>query len=390
MQIRGITSLVCHAGMRNWVFVRVQTDVPGLIGWGEATLEWKTRAVTGTIEDLAPLLLGQDPRDIEHCVQIMTRHGFWRLGVIGMSAVSGIEIALWDILGKSLGVPVWRLLGGQTRRWLRTYTHLGMGTMEAVYDTAGAEALLDRGRAVVAAGYDALKIVCLPYCHYTGRRADIDRVGENVALLRGAVGPDVDIMVDFHGRPAGLPLARAFIAAIAPSRPLFIEEPLPPEHMAGMAALTAEGTVAIAGGERLIGRREFAAALAANAFHIAQPDLCHVGGLGEARKIAALAETAGVGLAPHNPLGPIAGVAALHFGIATPNVIIQEEMSGAVPWYDEVVTWPITRRPGRWDRPEAPGLGVSVDEAAIGRHPFQQEILHARNAVLADGTIVDW
>src|SRR6056297_2861956 len=112
MKIVEIKPIVCHAGMRNWVFVRVQTDVPGLVGWGEATLEWKTRATVGAIEDLEPLLLGQDPRDIENCFQIMTRHGFWRLGTIGMSAASGIEIALHDILGKSLGVPVWRLLGG--------------------------------------------------------------------------------------------------------------------------------------------------------------------------------------------------------------------------------------------------------------------------------------
>ncbi len=116
MKITGIKSIVCNAEMRNWVFVRIETDVPGLVGWGEATLEWKTRAVRGAIEDLEPLLLGQDPRDIEQCYQIMMRHGFWRMGIIGMSAISGIEIALWDILGKSLDTPVWRLLGGQVPR----------------------------------------------------------------------------------------------------------------------------------------------------------------------------------------------------------------------------------------------------------------------------------
>ncbi|MCC5976067.1 MAG: D-galactonate dehydratase, partial [Rubellimicrobium sp.] len=146
----------------------------------------------------------------------------------------------------------------------------------------------------------------------------------------------------------------------------------------------------IAAGERLIGRKDFAEAIRLRAFHIAQPDICHAGGLWETRKIAAMCETAGMGIAPHNPLGPIAGVAALHFGIATPNLVIQEEMTGAVPWYDAVVGWPIIRRPGRWDRPETPGLGIEVNEAEIARHPFEQEIMHATNAVLADGTIVDW
>ncbi len=390
MKITAITAHICNAAMRNWVFVRVDTDQPGLYGWGEATLEWKTRAVVGCIDDLAPLLIGSDPRDIEQAFQVMTRHSFWRMGVIGMSAISGIEIALWDILGKSLNVPVWRLLGGKCRDYLRTYTHLGMGDMGSVYETHGKSALADRGQAVVAAGYDALKVVCIPYSHYTASNRDIDAVADMMQGLREAVGPDVDIMVDFHGRPASVALARDYIRAVAPARPLFVEEPLPPEDMAGMVALTGTEAVTIAAGERLIGRREFADAISRRAFHLAQPDICHVGGLWEARKIAAMAETASMGVAPHNPLGPIAGVAALHFGIATPNLVIQEEMSGAVPWYGDVVQWPITRRPGRWDLPDKPGLGIEVNEAVIARHPFKQEVLHTRNAVMPDGTVVDW
>jgi len=390
MRITAIDSMICNAQMRNWVFIRVETDTPGLVGWGEATLEWKTRAVVGAIEDLAPLLIGRDPRDIEQNFQILTRHGFWRLGVVGMSAVSGIEIALWDIFGQSLGVPVWRLLGGKCREYLRTYTHLGMGDMSAVYESLESTALIEQASRVVAAGYDAMKLVCIPYSHYTAPRRAIAGVERAMESLRQAVGPAVDIMIDFHGRPASLALARAYIRAVRPAGPLFVEEPLPPEHLDGLAKLSAEGAVAIAAGERLIGRREFAEALRRRAFDIAQPDICHVGGLSEARKIAALCETAGIGLAPHNPLGPIAGVAALHFGIATPNFIIQEEMSGAVPWYGEVVEWPIERQPGRWDLPDRPGLGIQVNEAEIARHPFQQEVLHARNAVLADGTVVDW
>lgn len=390
MKITAIKPVVCHAAMRNWVFVCVETDTPGLVGWGEATLEWKTRGIVGTIDDLAPLVIGEDPRDIERCFQILTRHGFWRLGIIGMSAVSGIEIALHDILGKALGVPVWRLLGGQCRSHLRTYTHLGMGEMMSVYETLDGASLAERGRAVVEAGYDAVKVVSIPYSHYLGSNREIDAVGASMDSLRQAVGPDVDIMVDFHGRPASQSLARDYIRALEPARPLFVEEPVPPEDLAGLAAISRDAHVTIASGERLVGRREFAPAIEQRAFHIAQPDICHMGGLSETKKVAALCEGAGIGIAPHNPLGPIAGVAALHFGISTPNFVIQEEMSGAVPWYDEVVQWPIERRPGRWDRPEKPGLGIEVNEKVIAEHPFEQEVLHARNAVLSDGTIVDW
>jgi L-alanine-DL-glutamate epimerase-like enolase superfamily enzyme len=136
MKITSISRRVVNAEMRNWVFVKVETDVAGLFGWGEATLEWKTRAVVGAVEDLAPLLIGRDPRDIEQAVRVMKKHSFWRLGVIGMSALSGIEIALWDILGKHLGVPVWRLLGGKVRDKVKVYTHLGLGDMRAVYESA--------------------------------------------------------------------------------------------------------------------------------------------------------------------------------------------------------------------------------------------------------------
>jgi galactonate dehydratase len=390
LKITNITTLICNASMRNWVFVRVETSEPGLVGWGEATLEWKTRGVVGTIEDLAPLLIGRDPRDIEQCYQAMTRHGFWRLGVIGATAVSGIEMALWDILGKSLGEPVWRLLGGKTRDYLRTYTHLGYGEMSSVYESDNQEAVLERAADVVARGYDAVKIVCIPYTHYLASNQQIDYVANLMMNLRNQVGPEVDLMVDFHGRPASAAAARAYIEALAPSRPLFVEEPVPPDDPEALCRVTERSPVPVAAGERLIGRREFSRLFELRAVDVAQPDLCHVGGLGEAKKIAAMAETAGIGLAPHNPLGPLAGVAALHFGISTPNVVIQEEMSGAVPWYDEVITWPIERKPGRWDLPEKPGLGVEIHEEVIAKHPFAQETIHTLNAVGQDGTVLDW
>lgn len=390
MRITRITTKIVNAEMRNWIFVRVDTDVDGLFGWGEATLEWKTRSVDGAIRDLAPLIIGSDPRDIEQIVRRMVKHSFWRLGVIGMSAVSGIELALWDIYGKSVGLPVWRLLGGQVRDRVRVYTHLGLGDMKTVYESLDTSSLVQSARTVVSRGYRALKAVFIPYTHYTASSREVAHVSNMMEALRHAVGPDVDIMVDFHGRPASVGAALAYIDAIAPYNPMFVEEPLPPGDMHGLAALAGKTRVPIATGERLIDRREFDDLFRLRAIDIVQPDICHCGGLLEAKKIAAMAEAVSVGVAPHNPLGPIAGAAALHFAVSTPNHVIQEEMVGAVPWYDEVVRGPIRLVEGHWEVPQAPGLGIEVNEAACDAHPFKQEVIHTQNAVMRDGTVVDW
>lgn len=390
MKITAIKSTVVNAEMRNWIFVKVETDVPGLYGWGEATLEWKTRGVVGTVEDLEPLLIGRDPRDIEQAVRIMHKHGFWKMGSIGTTAISGIEVALWDILGKDLGVPVWRLLGGRTRDSVGVYTHLGLGDMKSVYETMQVEPLKERALEVIEKGYNALKVVFIPYTHYTTTTRGVDHVARLMNGLREAVGDDVEIMVDFHGRPASSNAALDYIKALAPGRPLFVEEPVPPHDPQLMAEVASRSSVPIATGERLIGRTEFEPLFRARSIHIAQPDIAHTGGLAEARKIATAAETAGIGIAPHNPLGPIAGATALHFDIATPNFVIQEEMSGAVPWFDEVVDSPLRRVDGAWQIPERPGLGVEVNEKAAARHPFKQEVIHPVHAVMPDGTIVDW
>jgi galactonate dehydratase len=389
VRVTKVSTRVVNAEMRNWVFVRVETDDPGLFGWGEATLEWKTKAVVGAIEDLAPLLIGRDPRDIEQAVRVMTKHSFWRLGAIGMSAISGIELALWDILGKHLDVPVWRLLGGKVRDKVGVYTHLGMGDMRAVYESNEVMPMVERAREVVEHGYKAFKVVIVPYTHFHAPLPQIDKVASMMAALREAVGDDVEIMVDCHGRPASAAAALSYIDALAPSRPMFVEEPLPPYDFEGLAVLVQRTSVPLASGERLVDRAEFNALLGAG-IAIAQPDICHCGGLLEAKKIAAQADARGVGVAPHNPLGPIAGAAALHFAVSTPNHVIQEEMVGAVPWYFDVVQGPIKRTDGYWMVPEASGLGISVDEAECAKHPYAPEVLHTTNAVLEDGTIVDW
>ena len=391
MKITGIKPLVVNAHMRNWVFIKVETDQPGLYGWGEATLEWKTRSVVGALQDFEPLIVGQDPCQITHLVRTMKKQSFWRLGVIGTSALSGIELALWDIWGKVAGVPAWQLLGGKVRDKVKIYTHLGMGQMNAVYESLEQEPLIARAEEVRASGYKAIKIVNIPYTHYTVTLSDLDKLNRMTVKLREVLGPECEIMVDFHGRPASARAALQYVEALAAVHPLFIEEPVPPGDHAGLKFVKDHSPVPVASGERLIDLADFSLVFENRAVDIAQPDLCHCGGFTEAKKIAAMAEAIGIGLAPHNPAGPIAGAAALHFAVATPNHIIQEEMVGAVPWYHDVLTQtPIKMVDGHWMLPETPGLGIEINEVEASKHPFQQEPIHPVNACLDDGTVVDW
>jgi galactonate dehydratase len=389
MKITDLQTVIVNAQMRNWVFVKLITDQPGLFGWGEASLEWKTRAVAGALEDYKPLLLGEDPRNIEHIYQKLYRHSFWRQGVIGMSALSGIEQACWDIFGKSLNQPVYRLLGGAVRDKVRMYTHLGGGDMKAVYETFDPAPLIDLAHQVVARGYTALKVVFVPYSEPLMGRQYVHRFASMFEKLRLAVGDSIDIMIDFHGRTSPA-MAIQYIHAIEEFSPYFCEEPVPPENVPALRQVREAVRAPIATGERLVTRFQFREVLEQQACHVVQPDLCHCGGLLEAKKIAAAAETYYMGVAPHNPLGPIANAAALHFALSTPNFLIQEDMLTDVPWRWDVVTHSLKSENGYWAKAESPGLGIEVNEKEAAKHPFQQEELAASVARAADGAILDW
>jgi galactonate dehydratase len=392
MKITDVKTLVVNARMRNWVFVKVETDESGLFGWGEASLEWKTRAVVGAVADFAPMLIGQDPSRIEHLYQMMYRQSFFRMGVIGMSAVSGIEQALWDIRGKALGQPVYQLLGGMVRDKVRMYTHLGGGEMKAVYETqysSDPQVFVERALEVKGRGYSAVKVLITPPTESLNPIAAYRYAERTMAALREALGEEMDIMVDFHGRqfPGN---AVEFCRVLAPFRPYFIEEPVPPENVDALVEVRRASPVPIATGERLVTRFQFRELFEKQACHVVQPDLCHCGGLWEAKKIAAMAETYFMGVAPHNPLGPVANAAALHFALSTPNFLIQEDMLSDVPWRWEVVRSSLVTENGYWLPTTAPGLGIEVDEAAAARHPFAQEIIHPLTVRAYDGAILDW
>jgi len=378
--------------MRNWIFVKVVTDQPGLWGWGEATLEWHTRAVVGAIEDLSELLIGEDPIRIEHLWQMMYRQHFWHgNGIVRGTAISGIDIALWDILGKVHGVPCHRLWGGPVRDYVRLYCHLGGGRMEDFYETSPSDArrFADLAQAAVADGFTAFKCMAVPETAPLEGLRPVRYAEECVKAMREAVGPDIDIMVDCHARPSPQ-MGMRFARALEPYGLYFFEEPCWPEAMDGIAAIAAAVSTPIATGERLISQYAFRELFEKRAASVIQPDITHCGGLTEARRIAAMAEANRVSLAPHNPQGPVSTAASLELGFATPSYIICESVHNDVPWRHDVVTESFTvEKEGRLVRPsDKPGLGVEINEDEVKKHPFQQEIL--QRSFAADGAVTDW
>src|SRR5690349_566150 len=295
--------------------------------------------MVGAIEDVSRLLIGEDPLRIEHLYQIMYRQYFWKVGIEGMSAISGIEQALWDIKGKWLNVPVYELLGGRVRDRVRVYNHLGGGQMKSMYESTEAQEFAERALAVKAAGYSAIKFMAVPRTEPVEGLPSVRYAERLVRAVREAVGPEMDLMVDLHARctPA---MAMQYCQAFEPYGLLFFEEPCPTEDIEATAQVMRASRIPIATGERLVGRHQFRELFERRACHVIQPDLSHCGGLWEARKIAAMAEAYSMAVAPHNPNGPIATAAAVHFALATPNWLIQESISSDVPWRNQVLSQP--------------------------------------------------
>lgn len=392
MKIVAIETLVCHARMRNWVFVKVVTDQPGLIGWGESTLEWHTRSVVAAVEDLSQLLIGEDPRRIEHLWQMMYRQHFWHgHGIVRSTAISGIDIALWDILGKIHGVPCSQLWGGPVRDWIRTYCHLGGGKMEDFYETSveDAQRFADLALKAVDEGFTAFKCMAVPPTRPIEGLQPIRTAERAVAAMREAVGESIDIMVDCHARPTPA-MGLKFAKALEPYGLYFFEEPCWPEHIDGLAAIKSAVATPIATGERVTSIEAFRDLFARGACDVCQMDVTHCGGLTAARKIATVAEAYGISLAPHNPQGPVSTAASLELGFAQPGYIICETVHADVPWRNDVVRESHTRESaGRIVRPhQAPGLGIEINEEEVRRHPFEQELL--QRVFYPDGAIGDW
>ncbi len=392
MKITAIETIVCHARMRNWIFVKVLTDQPGLWGWGEATLEWHTRSVVGAIEDLAQLLIGQDPSRVEHLWQTMWRQHFWHgQGIVRSTAIAGIDLSLWDIVGKSLNVPLHKLWGGPVRDYVRLYCHLGGGNLENFYNTPvdNAKQFAELAQQAVSDGFTAFKSMAVPPTMPVEGLAAVKAATACVAAMREAVGDEIDIMVDCHARPSPA-MGMQFARALEPYGLYFLEEPCWPENISSLAAINAAVATPIATGERLTHLAAFRDLFAQRGCEICQLDLTHCGGFSEARRIAALADAHRIALAPHNPQGPVSTAASLEFGFSQPSYIICESVHADVPWREDVVEEGFTIDPAtRTVRPnDRPGLGIAINEKEASKHPFQQEVL--QRVFYRDGAVGDW
>ncbi|MEV0641606.1 galactonate dehydratase [Streptomyces sp. NPDC050619] len=379
-----ITGLETFLVAPRWLFLRITTD-EGVTGWGEPVVEGRAETVRAAVHELADYLVGRDPLRIEDHWQVLTKGGFYRGGPILSSAVAGIDQALWDIAGKTYGVPVHRLLGGPVRDRVRMYAWIGGDRPSDVAELAKEQA---------QAGFTAVKMNASAELAAIDTPARTAEIVERVAAVREVLGDERDIAVDFHGR-VSTAMSRRLLPLLEPLHPLFVEEPVLPEHSAHLRGLVESTSIPLATGERLYSRWDFREVMTSG-IAVAQPDPSHAGGISEVRRIAAMAETYDVAMAPHCPLGPIALAASLQIAFAVPNFLIQEQSMGIhYNQQRDLLDYVMDPEPFRFDGGYAvagsrPGLGVEIDEKAVRR---AAETGHRwRNPVWrgADGSFTEW
>jgi len=365
-----------------WLFVRVET-ADGAFGWGEASLEGHAEAVNGAFEAIRDRFIGADPRRIEDIWQVAYRGGFYRGGPVLMSALAGLEQALWDLKGRAFGLPAWEMLGGKVRDKIRAYAWIGGDRPDEIESASSARR---------EQGFGAVKMNATAELDWIGTPKLFDEVVKRVQAAQGA---GMDVGLDFHGR-VHKPMAKQLAKALEPLGLLFIEEPLLSEHVEGLAQIANLVSTPIALGERLYSRWDFKPFFEARSVDIIQPDLSHAGGLIECRKIAAMAEAYDIAVAPHCPLGPLALAACLQLAACTPNVAIQEMSLGIHYNVGHDLLNFVTNKEalspvdGFLPIPAAPGLGVDIDEAAVrevarDRHRWRNPIWRQ-----ADGSFAEW
>jgi galactonate dehydratase len=371
---------------RPYVFVKLETNQQGLIGWGEGTLEGKAGAVMACVQDFSEFLIGADPMLVEHHWQSMYVHSFYRAGPIMGSAISGIDQALWDLRGKILNLPVYQLLGGpHDTRGVRGYYHIRANNPAELREVRSkAESL----------GVTCFKTGIPGYYEWIDTNKKISAVINRLAQIREAIGPNIDIGCDFHAKTS--PSVAAIICKeVEPLKLLFIEEPCPPENVKAMARIAKRTTTPIATGERLVASYSCRELVEMGVVDIIQTDINHVGGITALWKTASLCEAHAVQLAPHACEGPIGGIATIHVDAAVPNFLVQEICSGVVPEakekiWEEWLGFPAMRMVnGRFPLPTKPGLGFDLDEKAFARYPFQKTVPMAR-VFHPDGSVAEW
>ena len=362
MKITAQKVFVANVSRTNFVFVKLYTD-DGIEGVGEATLEWKTLTIVAALEELERLLIGKDPFATDAIVEQLHRDSYWRTGAVFRTALGAIEAALLDIKGKALGVPVFELLGGKYRERIKCYAN------HWFFGATTPEQYAINAKKGVAMGYKALKWDPFDVADLEMDRKQRRQTIDIVAAVRDAVGPDIELMLDVHGR-LNVPTAIAMCRELAPFALTWIEEPVPPESIDALADVRAHSPVPIAAGERWFEPGKFLEALAKKAVDVLQPDVSHAGGLAEVKRIAHLAHLHGIPVAPHNPVGPVMNAMTLHTALAIPNFSLFETVSIDVPWRKELVRETLEFEDGDILAPTAPGLGVELIEAACARYPY--------------------
>lgn len=368
-----------------WLFLKITTR-SGIVGWGEPVVEGKADTVCAAVKEMAPLLIGRDAQRIEDTWQMLYRGGFYRGGPILMSAISGIDQALWDIKGKALGVPVYELLGGAVRDRMKIYGWIGGDRPDELIKGAA-----DR----MEQGFQAVKMNACAEMEWIDNPGKISKAVNAIESVRNAIGYEKGLGIDFHGR-VHKGLAKQFMRELDHLKPMFIEEPVLSENLEAFSVLASYTSAPIATGERLFSRWDFKRLFEQGAVDIIQPDLSHAGGISEVKKIAAMAEAYDVALAPHCPLGPISFAAALQIDFNCINAIIQESSIGihyneGVDLLDYLVNPEVFFIKGGYiERPVLPGLGIEVDEnkvrdMALKRHDWKNPVW--RNA---DGSVTEW
>ncbi|MGA2723539.1 MAG: galactonate dehydratase [Bryobacteraceae bacterium] len=370
---------------RPYVFVKIETD-QGVVGWGEGTLEGKAGAVMACVNDFRDFLIGADPMQVEHLWQSMYVQSFYRAGPVMGSAISGIDQALWDIRGKVLGMPVYKLLGGPIdARGVRGYYHTNASTRDE---------LVKLRETAILQGISCFKSGIPGFYEWIETHAKIRRAVASLETMREGLGPDIDIAIDFHAKTSPS-VAQILVKEVEPLNLLFIEEPCPPENVAAMAKIARHSTTPIATGERLVASYGCRELIEMGAIDILQTDINHVGGITGLWKAASLAGISGVSMAPHACEGPIGGLATLHVDAALPNFLVQEICGQVRPSaqdkiWEEWFGFPAMRMvDGRFPLRDRPGLGFELSEASLAKYPFGGTKPMAR-AFHEDGSVAEW
>ena len=363
MKITKLKTYICNCFRTNWVFVKFETD-SGIHGWGEATLEYREPTVAAAIHDLEGWLIGRDPHNIEAFRHDCYRDAYWRGGPVLMSALAGVEIALWDIKGKALGVPVWQLLGGKVRDAVPIYVN-GWFAPAKTPDEFAAKAAAVREHRFLGCKWDPFGKAW----QQIGRR-ELDSAMECVRKVSETVGQDVLLLIEGHGR-FDIPTAVKIGRRLEEFDICWFEEPLPPDDLNGMREVKERVRVSLAAGERLYNRYEYRQFFDLNCADYIQPDISHAGGIFEMRLLGAEAEARHIGFCPHNPSGPVANAATLQLAGCVPNFVILEMMMTDVPYRAEICDEELVVREGRMVIPDRPGIGIDLDENELLKHPYQ-------------------